>query len=99
MLVDESLIEGLLRNARIRAAFPCVANIKPSRHGCSACKRNRQPTLDAPAYERAKQCFIHTTAAQKKLLSEILGAKQARFVVRQGRTAVRITVALVSATG
>lgn len=96
LAVDESTIDTLLRHPQIKAAFPCLANVKPMRAaGCGSCKRFQSHMIDRSGYDRAKRCLVESSAAQRQLLGNVLGARQIRLIVRQGASAARVTVQLL----
>ena len=95
VVIEDSTVLMMARDARYTNAIPCLANkgdvFKPISGGCGACARKRQQK-QRQAMATVKSCLAALSPEKKLELKQLLGAKKVRVVYsRAGGEIVQLT--------
>ncbi len=96
VIIEEGLLTSMAGNAKFVKEFPCLKPIQgvqaAPRAGCSSCGGNRRAgTERSVVYTKVKADLASMGDDKRRLLKQMLNAKQVRLTYKQGSRVVQHT--------
>lgn len=91
LVLDNVAVRSLLQDVRVTELVPCLqgprkklTSLQPGKPNCNLCARMKKRKAGM-AIRKAKQCLKNLSGEQLRKLKEILGTRQIRLALKDGK--------------